>query len=376
MKKLLIGLILIALCGLGVKADAAAPSSIIGLSGECNLAFTGCNAIPLTLTVMCTVSCPRYTAPSFIDSTRFWGSMLGGSPNCVTSTDSGATWAGCTTQPFTSGAKEHYAGASDGSVIAIADTGALCTVKRSTDNGATWPTVFTSAFGAGEGCGGSTNGGYLLICIANGECSFPYINNSPQTCDLLGSTDNGQTWAFLTVGLTGCVMGHSGAAYDGTDGIMSPNAPSGGTSLSLNTVIGLGGYAKSAVWPVAANTCWGNVAYNGLPHGICFGTSNSYELRSAAGVLETTFTLPGVLVLSNSGGLGVSIGPNTLYVIAQKTTPSGAVGFWVTRDNGASFGLLGSTGAIGGMREGTAYFAHGCVFASFGTTPVFTKVCS
>ena len=372
MKKLCIVIMILGLWLSGiVKTDAQTPRSIVGASGECDTNNAGCQPIPLTLTTLCTVSCPYVSQPSLTDANRFWGSLVGST--CNTSTNGGATWAACTTQPpaFATGIKETYAGAADGSVIGAAQIGTgACNIVRSVDNGANWTTVFTKA---SRSCSPG-NEGTLLKCRSNGVCILPFLDGGTGVCYTYASTDNGQTWAEGT-GVSTCNAAPVNSSFDGTHGMVQPQT-NGGVSHAWFTVDG-STWNKSTAWPAAAGTCWGGVIYNSTSHGVCFQATN-YTLRDTAGALELNMTLPGVTAVVNSGGLAYSLGSNNLYVLATWTPVSGAspIGIWITRD-GSTFVLLATTPtSVNSMRGGDFYAGiNGCLYFSAGTTPMFGKIC-
>lgn len=347
----------------------AAPVTVVGTQSECDTTNTGCQPIPLTVTNLCVNAgglCPIRAAQSFTDTTRFWGT-INSVGACSTSTDGGATWGACTTQPFSSGAKEHYAGASDGSVIAVAQVAGNCVIKRSINNGSTWTTVMTYA--TTSGCGGANTGGTLLKCLSNGTCEMPFINTATQFCHVLESIDNGQNWSSITP-IASCIGAPSGSAYNGTIGIVSYQT-TGATTAVLNTTSGFGGWVKSAAWGVGAGDCWGSVIYNGAAHSICFSATN-YTMNSTAGTLELNMILPSVLAVADDGGLAISLGTNNMYVFATMSIAGAHSGIWVTRD-GSSFTLIATNPANTGMREGDVFLSNGCIY--FAISSMFGKIC-
>jgi len=364
------------LLGLSGALPAQTPiGALYGAQMACDPALTGCQKIPLTVTILCTTSCPRIMAPTWSIPTRFWGSVLGASPNCVTSSDSGVTWAGCTTQPFSSGTKEHYAGTADGAVVAVAQVGGNCVVKRSTDLGTTWPTVFTYA--VTNGCGGSLLGDFFLKCLPTGDCVMPFINPGTQVLHGLRSTDNGQTWASQTTVAGAVCGGTAGTAYDGTNGIQALTATAPGTCKAPFTETAPP-WALSVAWPDVGD-CWGSVIYNSLPRAICFKTATgNYQMISRTGALVANLTLPSALLAIDVGGPSVSIGTNNLYLMATKSVPSGPapIGIWISQDNLATFTLLATTGvSVNAMKDGSFFSAQGCLWFSAGTTPLVGKIC-
>jgi hypothetical protein len=364
---------LIGVCIIGLLLLVGAPKSdaiikIVGGQAACDTAFTGCFSVPLTVTNLCVSAvslCPIRASASFTSSTRFWGT-INSIAGCSTSTNSGVTWGACTAQPFSSGAKEHYAGAADGSVIAVAQVAGNCVVKRSVNNATSWSTVFTYVTSAG--CGGANTGGTLLKCLSNGTCEMPFVNTGTQFCHVLESTDNGQNWSSITA-FSGCIDIPAGSAYNGTNGIVSSQV-TGGTSTILNTVSGFGGWTKSAAWGVGAGDCWGSVIYNGTAHSICFSVTN-YTMNSPAGVLELNMIIPGVSAVADTGGLAFSVGTNNLYVLAGISGTSRS-GLWITQ-NGSTFILLATNPLNTGVREGDTFFANGCIY--FAANSIFQKIC-
>jgi len=372
MKNLFVGLI-VGLLLLVESSQSNAVVKVVGLSSECDTTNAGCQAIPLTLTVLCTVSCPYVSQPSLTDANRFWGSLAGST--CNTSTNGGATWVACTTQPpaFTpNGVREAYAGAADGSVIGAAQNAgtAACDIVRSTDNGANWTTVFTVA---SRSCSPS-NEGTLLKCRSDGKCILPFLNGGTNVCYTYVSTDNGQTWAE-GIGVATCNASPVNSSWNGTLGIVQPQG-NGGASRAYYTTDG-STWNKSTAWAAAAGTCWGGVVYNSAVHAICFSSVN-YTLRDRDGTLELNMTLPGVLAAVNSGGLGYSLGTNNMYVLATWLPVSGnaPIGIWLTRD-GSTFTLLGKSAITTNSMRGGDFYAgiNGCLYFSAGTNAIFAKIC-
>ena len=373
MKKLLIGLCLglISLIGI-VKSEAI--TRIIGLSSECDTVLAGCKAIPLTPTTLCTVSCAVEVSPSFTSVLRFWGSTRAAG-TCRTSIDGGAIWAACTSQPFTTGNREFYAGAADGSVIAVGTpTGPnTCTVRRSTDNGVSWSTVFTQV-GA---CTSGTFEGQRLYCLSNGKCEFVGINGND--AQIFRTSDNGQTWAAgeSAVGGLGAIIG---SVWNGLEGILPTQAPgAGGGGFSKTYVAAADVWTQSTAWNGTQGNCWGKLLLNSIPFAICQGAGATpdgrYTLRTSTGINSLSLTIPNALITSIDAG-GVAIAPftNTIYIMAQ--TVSAAMGTWVSRDNGASFTqITGFGGGGAGIRGGDAFFANGCVYFAVGSTAMFGKIC-
>jgi len=375
MRKLRMILALIVLVmGIGIgKSEGVTIKKIVGTASSCDES-EGCLPVPLVLTGLCTVTCPLLSAPSYTDSLRFWGTGGTAGTGCRTSTDGGATWGACTTNPFTPGTKEHYAGTVDGGVIAVSQVVGDCVIRKSVDNAASWTTVFT--FTVATGCGGPISAGTFLKCLANGECHM--LVTGPGTgCNILESTENGNigTWLNVLTDVSCFAATPTGYSYDGTDGIMTQ---SGASTLSgWFTFTGGIGWTSSAVWPGTVGQCWGSVILSGVPRAICYNTGDAnYTLRDVDGVVVTNLVLPNAVLLVSNGGLGMSIaGTSLLYVVATSSNPS-AIGVWASRDAGVSFGRIGTIGPSVVIREGDIFFANGCIYFSGGLiTPVFAKVC-
>jgi hypothetical protein len=365
-----IGAVVIGLLLLVGVTKSEAVFSVVGASGACDTTLVGCQPIPLTVSALCgpLAGCPNLSAQSFTDVNRFWG---GGGSTCRTSSNGGVTWAACTTSPgLTGGAMQHYAGASDGSVIGVGQIGTTCTIKRSVDNASNWVTVYSNAVSIG--CGAGTNGGTLVKCINDGQCNFLFNNTNTNLPGLIASTDNGQNWVLTTVGVAANVP--MSLAWDGTAGILTSN-----TLRSLKYTGGA--WSQGTAQFAGCGIISGSVVYNGVGYGLCkaIGVNEDYRLMTADGALFKTITLPGAF--TGGGGIGVlafSVQTNQLYVIANAaTTPAIGLGIWVSRDDGVSFTqIYTSSQLLNSMTQNNdIFFSNGCVYFSGGTGPMFGKIC-
>jgi hypothetical protein len=351
------------------SSQAVSVSTIVGTQSQCDTALSGCNTIPLSLTTLCTASCPIRTSPSYASSTEFWAAIGSATGSCARSTDGGVTWPACTTQPFSTGANEVYAGASDGSVIgATTTTGPnTCTISRSTNNGTSWSVVFTQA----NDCNPATAEGQYLFCLSDGRCEW--ATKGASTFRIFRSSNNGASWTAGETGDSFCAA-RDGGAWNGSVGIIPPQDPGcGGGNIAKAFVASGDVWTESTAWTGAQGSCWGSVIYNNLPRAICFAAVN-YTMRDSTGGLVANLTLPNVNAGLDSGGPSVSIGTNILYVFATSTGPT-RLGVWVSRDNLASFNFLGGFTGTSGLRGGNAFYANGCVYINGDTPSTFAKVC-
>lgn len=375
MKKLLIGLLLAILCEVGITGSEAQVRQIVGGQAECDTALSGCNPIPLTVTTLCTVSCPVEVSPSFLNSNQFWGSTrtVG---TCRRSVNGGTTWAACATQPFTTGNREFYAETANGSIIAVGTpTGPnTCTIRQSINNGTSWSTVFTQV-------GACTSGlfeGQRLICLNNGQCTF--LGSDASTAQVFRTSNNGTSWvAGESAVAANC--GIVGAVWDGTIGIMPSQAPGCGGGGIARTFVASGDvWTQSATWNGTQGDCWGKLILNGVVYATCQSSGATpdgrYTLRTSTGTNFLSMTIPNALITSiDAGGVGIAPFANTVYMMAQVIS-GGTMGTWVSRDSGASFTQITSfTGGGAGIRGGDAFFANGCVYFAVGLTPMFGKIC-
>lgn len=340
---------------------------IIGVSVECDTSFAGCIPIPLSPTLLCSVSCSNLTSPSFTDSNRFWGTIGTG---CRTSLNGGMTWVACTTQPLSSGAQEQYAGAEDGSVIAIGQVATTCTVKRSTDNGANWTTVYTAPSTAII-CGGAISGGSRLKCLSDGRCTFATSNGSTNFPVVLESEDNGQTWVSSSFGSAG--TNPISFAWNGGVGIGTAN-----TLRSLKYTAG--SWGQGAAGFAGCGTISGSVVYNSAAYGLCKDptvASTAVRLMTPDGVLFKTLTLPGAQTGVGVGILAFGWATNVIYVVTAVNTSPQALGVWVSKDNGASFTLIYQTPTTTNSMQANSdiFAANGCIYFSGGVSAVFVKIC-
>lgn len=354
------------LLGLLVTSRSYAVPQLFGATGECNLAFSGCTVIPLSPTILCSVSCVNLSSPSFIDSDRFWGTTGTG---CRTSLNGGMTWAACTTQPLSSGGQEQYAGASDGSVIAIGQVATTCTVKRSTDNGSNWTTVYTAASTAII-CGGAISGGSRLKCLSDARCTFSTGHGVTGVPIALESTDNGQTWVSSVYGAAG--INPISMAWDGSAGISTSNTLRSGKYAA--------GWSQGALAFAGCGTISGSVVYNNAAYGLCKDPtvgSTAVRLMTPDGVLFKTLTLPGAQTGAGVGILAFGWATNVIYVVTAVNTSPQALGVWVSKDNGASFTLIYQTPTTTNSMQANSdiFAANGCIYFSGGISAVFVRIC-
>lgn len=359
-------LLLLSVC----VGNSDAVMKIVGLTGECNLAFSGCTVIPLTPTTLCTVSCAQQTSFSFTDANRFWGASTTGVGSCLTSTNGGIAWGACASQPFTTGNREFYAGTPDGGVIAVGTTTGptTCTIKKSTNNGTTWSTVFTALVQ----CTSGTLEGQRLYCLSDGNCEF--IGWDASTVTIYRSSNSGDSWVAGET-TTGGNCAISSVAWNGTAGIIpSQNTGCGGGFIAKAGVAASDVWTTSAVWNGTQGDCWGSVVFAGVGRAICQVTSADYVMYSSAGAVVNTLVLPNVLKTIDTGGTSISPFSGVMYMVATKST--GGIGIWVSRDSLASFTQIGSfSGGGAGPRGGNTFFANGCIYFTTGVTAMFGKVC-
>jgi len=374
-KKLLIGLMLVVMCGIGVvRSDGAVVSRVVGLSSECDTLNAGCIAFPATFSAVCTSGCPEIIQPSFTDVNRMWGRTGTGVGSCTTSTNGGSTWAGCTTQAFIGGTfqgQEMYMGTADGSVVVISyDTTPTCYIRKSTDNGTSWSTKFTFA----DRCSGAFYESASGWCLADGRCEFQSYHSSANPSAIYviyRSSDNGETWTRGDIA-TDTSNRPVGSIWDGNIGIMA---------LTQTTITG-GAYSSPGAdtWSKGASAassfgnCWGAVILSSVPYGMC-SNGTVYTLRDRTGTLFKTPTFsPTPLFNVDSGGVSYAYDNNTIYTLV--TSSGGATGLYVSRSAGTSFTLIASVNP-GSLRGGTMWKhpINGCVYWVAGTAIRIGKVC-
>lgn len=373
MKKLLMALVVGVLLSVGIP-QAEAIRSIVGTQVACDTTFSGCQAIPLTVSILCVPGngCPQTSQPSLTNPLRFWGAT---SFPCKTSIDGGTTWVGCTTEAFTTG-RASFAGTASGAVIGANSNGtSTCFIRRSTDNAASWTTVFTATGGTAN-CD-STNGyGSNVRCRADGICILPFENPVDGKCYTYRSADDGITWIPGT-GTVCSIIDPTSVAWDGTHGFMGARTHTGATTTWLTNDGST--WTPSAVWPINI-FCPGGMIYNGSEYSICNSNpAGTWTLRNSAGGIAATVTFPGAASFVNNGPIEVSIGANIIYAILPTTDAIQQLGVWVSRDAGSTFAQIGktNTGGANNMNGGDFYFngLTGCLYASTGQTPMFAKVC-
>lgn len=329
--------------------SSVAIERIIGIQGQCDKASLGCTSpLPLTVTVTCDASsafCPDTFHPSWTDSNRLWGFRNNGSgtaPTCVTSTNLGTTWAGCTTQPWTGTLFPQIASASDGSLVTLADDPssgpADCTIKRSIDNGATWGVVFTSS---------------LVTCNHSGLSQTMYCQPTGGQCDagntrfdantrVFRSVDNGANWTTIDVSTTGTVSLLGGIVFNGTQGVFSSDFV-GNTGVAFSTG---NAWVNSGVWALSAS-------YNTIKMGFLFGGTSPQLFTQSVGTpgifhrVDTSGTslqqiTPPTIRVAVASRLEALYWDSTRYYMTYPPTTGGGIGIViaVSTDNFASFNVL------------------------------------
>lgn len=366
-----------------IKSDvveAVTVQKVFGTTVNCDTALSGCQPILLTVSLICAVGggCPMNSVASFTDSSRFWGRVNQGVQVCRTSIDGGATWANCTTQPFSVGENstpEHYGSASDGSVIAVSTVtaGTVGTIRRSTNNGLSWSTVFSEA---GVSFSTSLAGGNLeaqyVICLSNGNCEFvANMVGGGGTFRVYRSSNNGASWTAgeVSIAVTGCPS--SGTAWNGNAGISSYTSACAGV---IRTYTAIADVWALLVWGADPGSCWGPVTYNNIGRVVC-GNATNYTMYEGNGTSLATLTLPGALKAVDVGGISYSTKTNVLYILAGDSTNNGRV--YISINNLVTFFQIGTINLAGGaMRGGNMYEANGCIYFSTGfTNIIFGKIC-
>lgn len=367
--------LLLGLAGLPALLPAATPiGALYGSQVACDPAVSGCIPIPLTGTLLCASGsgCPLRSAPSWTDSTRFWGTTGNAANLCRTSTDGGVTWANCASNPATITGNGFYAGASDGSVLATGTTGAgFCTIERSINNAASWSTVYTTA--TKRGCNGPASSSSLLKCLpTGGACVLVVFDASTGTYRTFATTDNGQTWDDTQVSGATTNRSQTALVFDGTLGIETILLSVADTS-AWNTTTGV--WSLSAAWGIIGD-CFGALIFQGTAQGVCYISGETYRRVTSAGALVQNMTIPGVLQLIDTGAIALGYDASTIYVVSS-LAPSG-VGVWVSRNAGVSFSKIFSVLNGATMSAGDIYIANGCLYVSTVTNPnsIFFKVCA
>lgn len=367
---LLIGIV--SLIGIS-KSEAV--TKVVGGQAECDTTNIGCNPIPLTVTILCTVGCTTLTAPSLTDSNRWWGTNTGVA--CRTSTNGGVTWGNCTSNADVA-ALYHYAGTADGGVLAagVTNSGTHCKIYKSTDNAVSWVNVFDDAVQFNCGNGGP-NGGTRLKCALNGKCELNFLGtgNIAQTVE---STDNGNSWTRTA--LTGIVYNPISLVFDGSKGFSTPGGGDGGSNFKAFIYDG-GPWSLSTVWPALVR-CFPSTILNGSGASVCqTGITTTYTVRNSTGALISTQTLPNASPITNAGMVGMSPVGNALYLIMTDDNSVGGprIGVWVTT-NGLSDGTMVRifTGPLNLSvnNQSDIHYINGCIYFSAGAgLPLFAKIC-
>ena len=376
MKKWLIGVLTIVLfmCVPTIKSSAVTVSTIVGVVGNCDTVLAGCNPIPLTITTLCTVTCPTRTAPSFTSTTRIWGDVT---TTCVSSVDGGLTWPNCASQPGADGNNyEYVAETANGSVIAAGRDGGnvTCLIRQSTNTGTSWTTVMSVA-------GNCSNGGargQRLFCLSDGRCEWLVFDITSTSFVTFRSSNNGLTWSNSSVAANMCTI--ASGQWDGSAGVVpseNPGCGGGGVAKTLSAAGDV--WTASATWDGTQGDCWGSVIYNGTPRVLCQSSgaplTANYTLRDTTGANFATLILPNALTTSiDAGGIAHTLKTNVLYVAASTATST--IGVWVSTDNLVTFLQIGTLGGGGaGIREGNAFNANGCIYMTYGFTAAFAKIC-
>lgn len=324
----------------GEKLHAAVVTTV-GAQAECTIGLGTCGVtFPVALSVLCistNLSCPDKWHPSWTTTGRFWGTRDG---DCVTSTNSGATWAACTAQPFVADTGANVASTFDGSLIAAGNPGGVCTVKKSVDNGTIWTTVFTDA----TQCSLVLNNSQRLLCQqVGGQCDF--VSTVGGVARSYRTTNNGDNWTITNYGASAATTQYN-LVFDGNNGANGGSFSTGTQAVYATSNL----FALSTAWPGSAAAYLGGMAFlNASTPNIVNGKGTAILDRTDVnGTVLGTIAPVGMLI---SGGIidntvGVfNYSGNLFYIIAPSTVGQG---FWISTDGFSTTISLGTNARIWG----------------------------
>lgn len=357
---------------LTVPASAQPATSITTIYGSqvaCVPESPVCNPPPQNFTTLCNqfvvgVSCPKSFHPSWVDSSRYWGSD---GTSCVTSSNGGVNWANCATQPF-AGGTVHVASSTNGHVIAVSDVFGLCTFMMSVNNGTSWSTQFTGV----NTCAPTPSGSEQIRCQpASGQCDYVFVQSGVGV-RAYRSTDNGATWAQTDTG-SAVAATVSSMVFNGSRGMAGGVMNTG----NVATFAVVGTWVLSTPWGAPTNNFgettasdWGSI---GTPVGFVFEgvTTLQYKQINTDGTVLKSFVPPGAMVVGFPIITCFQFNSSVDYCVGLTTT--GGQGFWVSIDDLASLTLLASNTALAG--KATIYSVNGGIYISVaGTVGAFYRI--
>lgn len=341
-----------------------ANTTIYGANLACPQDNPICNPPPQTLVALCNqfvvgVNCPRTFHPSWVNVLRFWGSS---GANCVTSSDGGANWALCASQPFAEPIVQ-VASSTDGSVIAVTSVAGICTIKQSIDNAVSWSTRFTDA----NNCAPTLSASQMVRCqVTSGRCDYMFVEGADRT-RTYRSDDNGSTWTQTNV-LDSLIVSANSSSFDGNAGLLG-----GIINNNRKSVFSSGGdWSVSSGWPAPASNYGTTTASlkNSLPIGYTVNLSTLiYHQLDENGNVTATF-LP---VGADTGNVSLSVlqySSSIFYMVGFK---AGGQAFWISTNNLVTNSLLAENAANGGLA--TLYNVGGVIYISVsGTVGAFYRI--
>ena len=389
-------LALFALCAVS-PASSATVTKLFGGQINCDSALASCFPIPLTPSFLCNgtgvvLDCPQYFSPYWPGNGQtFYGlTNRTNPPRCVKSTDGGATWGLCPSNPFAAaigGLGASFAVAQDGSLISGAAQGVNnCIIRRSTDQGNTWSTVFTDVT-ANVTCAisfASPTPNEAQCSRSAPYCVQVYRVQATGHLKMVYSTNNGLTWSLGSDLALISSDSEYGLALsdDGTKGTLN------GYAVTYNQVLQPFAYTTGGDWSVtgpvplppgagpATRCSHGSMIFNGGQAVLC-GPDNiattTYRLFTHAGgvvsLSKSVIPQNGLSVSNAPDILAVGFGPATGYLIGKDTTAT-KVQINVTTDSFTSLPLIGqlapASALIAGCCRGDIYSYAGKIYFSSG----------
>lgn len=324
--------------------------------------------------------CPDYwdfrptEGAAIIYGNRAYGSF---DSSCLKSTDGARTFSSCpTAYPVTNVFREIDI-PGNGSILSIrseAFTDNRCLLDRSTDGGVSWTQV-TIVAAANLRCARYNVNfpGEHMRCV--GAICLAVVEQLTSQFDIYRSTDNGDTWALVSIGPvpTNCIFAQN-IYFDGTNGVFTCVGTSTGAIDSTRVSVDSGATWAIRIPPANIQNCGQSAILSGHDTGLSqactttastglrFMSSNAVALTPGSEPTPFAYTAP-----PNMIGLA---GDSISWILSVTSTASFIS---VTHDGGQGVTRVETTVPIARLAQGRGY--EGTMFVSQTTTsPKFIQL--
>lgn len=317
--------------------------------------------------------CPRIVAPDWSTSGLV---MYGTDPTCRKSTNGGADWVACTTQPSATNNNTSIAVASNGAVLWAGNDagGTVYNIRRSTNGSVSWGTVYTTAT---VSLSSSANTSLIKCAETTSTCLAVYLS-AGNTVQVLTSTNNGATWANATNGTYNDAINSFAISNDGTVAMVPVNAPLGSTT---SITFSGGSWGRSTLnWATAAGgNCQTNYVALSLHRAICTDTSSGTDIttRDDEGVVLNTFNLSARFPGGATRLIANTISPSSSTIVMVGNNSSGDTTIWFSNDLGLTWAAQGTLSEQV-TQPFDSFYLNNCAYFSYlasGLNGRLTKIC-